>query len=111
MDSTAEEDIHPRHAFNTSCSPHGLRAAGVLAQMTIIQSLTGFESHLLLAPGASIDLALSSDGQAVGQDEQGKAASTGRPRPVRADVAQGVVVAATAETVEHNRPLYTSLQL
>ena len=70
--------------------------------MRTIQSLTGFHSHLPLAPGASDYLPLARVGQAAGQDERTQSALTERPRPVRADVAQGVVVAATPEKVEHN---------
>ena len=71
-------------------------------------------SKLPLAPGAFDDLALARvdhTGHAVGQHERTHAAAAEQPRLVRANVAQGVVVAATAGTVEHNYPPFPPRQM
>ena len=70
--------------------------------MGIIQNFADLCGRRQLAPRESHKLALPPVGHAVGLHERAQPATTEEPLLVRADVAQGVVAAATAEAVENN---------
>lgn len=72
-----------------------------------MQHLAGLDVEHSLVSGTLDDLALARVGHAVGQHERAHGAAAERSRPVRADVAQRIVVAATAGKVGHNYPLFT----
>ena len=78
-------------------------AVGADAEFWVVEGLAGFDVELPLVPGAFDDFALAGvghAGRAVGQDKGAQAADAKRAGLVRADVAEGVVVAAEIENTD-----------
>ena len=78
-------------------------AVGADAEFMVVEGLAGSDVEFPLVPGAFEDFAFAGvghAGEAVGADEGAEAAAAEGAGPVRADVAEGVVVAVEVEDAD-----------
>ena len=78
-------------------------AEGSDAEIGVVEGVAGFDVEFPLVPGAFEDFAFAGvghAGEAVGEDEGAEAAAAEGTGPVRADVAEGVVVAVEVEDTD-----------